>query len=107
MCLTSRNAFVSTSSAGDVRTWYGGDLAGTFIDEIDIKGPLGFFLSQASATVEVLAPTCHQNGFARLLLPLGGDGHVSALLGWCCPRLICLRPVSCGRPDPAVAGARV
>ena len=66
---------------GDVRAWYGGDLAGRFIDEIDIKGPLGFFLSQASATVEALAPTSHQNGFARLLLPLWGDGHVSALLG--------------------------
>ena len=64
-----------------VRGWYGGDLAGKFVDEIEPKGPLGYFLAQASATVEAAAPTYQQAGFARLLMPLWGDGYVSALLG--------------------------
>lgn len=66
---------------GDIRTWYGDDLAGKFVDETAAKGPLGYFLAQASATVEAAAPTFHQDGFARLLLPLWGSGYVSALLG--------------------------
>jgi len=65
----------------DVRTWYGGDLAGKFIDEIDPVGPLAYFLAQASTTVEARAPTFHHGGFARLLLPLWGKGYVSAVLG--------------------------
>ncbi len=64
-----------------IRDWYGSDLAGKFVDEIAPKGPLGYFLAQASATVEAAAPTYQQDGFARLLMPLWGDGYVSALLG--------------------------
>ena len=66
---------------GDIRTWYGSDLAGKFVDESEARGPLGYFLAQASTTVEAAAPTFHQDGFARLLLPLWGNGYVSALLG--------------------------
>jgi hypothetical protein len=66
---------------GDIRSWYGGDLVGKFVDEIEVKEPLVYFLAQASVTVEAAAPTCHQGGFARLLLPLWGGGYVSALLG--------------------------
>lgn len=65
----------------DVTAAYGGDLAGKFADEIDLKGPLAYFLAQASATVEARAPTFYQDGTARLLLPLWGNGYVSALLG--------------------------
>jgi hypothetical protein len=65
----------------EIRTWYGGDLAGKFLDELDAKGPLAFCLSQASATTEALAPTYYRNGVARLLLPLWGGGPASALLG--------------------------
>ena len=65
----------------DVSSGYGGDLAGRFADEIEPKGPLGYFLAQASATVEARAPTFYQAGTARLLLPLWGNGYVSALLG--------------------------
>jgi len=65
----------------DVSAWYGGDLAGKFADEIEAKGPLAYFPAQASATVEARAPTFHQDGAARLLLPLWGNGYVSALLG--------------------------
>jgi len=65
----------------DVSAGYGGDLAGRFADEIEPKGPLAYFLAQASATVEARAPTFYQDGVARLLLPLWGNGYVSALLG--------------------------
>lgn len=65
----------------DIRNWYGGDLAGKFVDEIVGRGPLAYVLAQASVTVEAAAPTCHHDGFARLLLPLWGGGYVSALLG--------------------------
>ncbi len=66
---------------GDIHSWYGGDLTGKFVDELESKGPLGFFLAQASATVEAKAPTFYQDGFARLLLPLWGNGYVSGLFG--------------------------
>ena len=57
-------------------------LSGTFIDEVDLKAPLGFLRAQASATVEARAPTCYAgDGGIRLLLPLWGDGRVSLLLG--------------------------
>ena len=66
---------------GDILGWYGADLAGKFLDEIDAKGPFAFFLAQASTTVEAAEPTFHQDGFTRLLLPLWGNGYVSMLLG--------------------------
>ena len=53
-------------------------LSGKFIDEVDLPAPLGFLRAQASATVEVRAPTYHGG---RLLLPMWGDGRVSLLLG--------------------------
>ena len=65
----------------DISAWYSGDLAGKFVDEIEPKGPLGYFLAQASVTVEAAAPTYQQDGFTRLLVPLWGGGYVSALLG--------------------------
>lgn len=66
---------------GDIRDWYGADLAGKFVDEIEAKGPLAYFIAQASATVEAAKPTYHHDGFERLLLPLWGGGYVSTLLG--------------------------
>jgi hypothetical protein len=58
-------------------------LSGKFIDEVDLKAPLGFLRAQASATVEARAPTCYRDGggAARLLLPLWGDGRINLLLG--------------------------
>lgn len=65
--------------------------AGEFIDGADLKAPLEFLRSQASATVECAEPTYfRQQGdagaappgaYARLLLPMWGDGHVGMLLG--------------------------
>ncbi len=65
----------------DIRGWYGADIDGKFADEIEAKGPLAYFSAQASATVEAVQPTFHHDGFARLLLPLWGNGYVSMLLG--------------------------
>ena len=64
-----------------IRDWYGSDIVGKFVDEIEDKGPLAYFIAQASATVEAAEPTYHHDGCVRLLLPMWGDGHVSMLLG--------------------------
>jgi hypothetical protein len=73
--------FRLNSLGGEIRTAYGADVAGKFVDEIEGKGPLQFLNAQASATVEACAPTYHRDGFVRLLLPMWGDGHVALLLG--------------------------
>lgn len=76
----------------EVRAQYGGDLAGKFPDEIEIRHPLQFVISQCSATVESAQPTYYeraaggrgspaQPGYSRLILPLWGDGRVGMLLG--------------------------
>lgn len=65
----------------DIRDWFGADLVGKFMDELDAKGPLMFFAAQASTSVEAAAPTYYHDEFARLLLPLWGGGYVSKLLG--------------------------
>lgn len=56
-----------------------------FADEIVPQAPLNYFLSQCSASVEGRAPTYYRSAeqrfYARLLLPLWGDGHINGLLG--------------------------
>src|SRR5579884_1428012 len=63
-------------------------LSGKFIDEVELGDSFAFLRAQASATVEARAPTYYRTGsrglspgFARLLLPLWGDGRISMLLG--------------------------
>ena len=63
-------------------------MSGKFIDDIDLGESFAFLRAQASATVEARAPTYYRigsrglsPGFARLLLPLWGDGRISMLLG--------------------------
>ena len=79
----------------DVVAAYGGDLAGKFLDEIEIRRPLQFIVSQCSATVESRAPTYYRHAvagrprgkgaakgsYSRLLLPLWGEGRIGMLLG--------------------------
>jgi hypothetical protein len=66
---------------------YNENLAHKFADEIDLRAPFAFLRAQASATVEARAPTYYRSdagggpGFARLLLPMWGDGRISMLLG--------------------------
>lgn len=76
-----RFALVGTElERGDAR-----ELEGTFLGEGGLAQPFDFLLSQASATVEAGRPTLHQGGsearYARLLLPMWGDGRVGLLLG--------------------------
>lgn len=66
----------------------GRSLKGKFADEVVLRGPLENLRSQCSATVEGKVPTFYRHdgsrdapAFARLLLPMWGDGHVSMLLG--------------------------
>ena len=66
---------------------YGKEIAGRFADEIPAHHPLEYLRAQCSATVEAGAPTCHRQAaaaapaYARLLLPLWGEGHIAGLLG--------------------------
>jgi osmotically-inducible protein OsmY len=77
----------------DVTNWYGGTIGNRFLDEIAFHAPFDALTLQCKATVEGCAPTyyCqpavrkgdaeHPGGYARLLLPLWGNGRVEMLLG--------------------------
>jgi hypothetical protein len=60
-------------------------LRGKFLDEETLPGRLDYMLSQCSATVEARAPTFYTHAgappYARILLPMWGDGRISMLLG--------------------------
>lgn len=61
-------------------------LSGRFLDETDLDRPFDFLRSQCAAAVEGAGPTLfHQSAgarpYARLLLPMWGDGRISMLLG--------------------------
>jgi hypothetical protein len=70
---------------------YGDTIVGRFADEMEVKYPFDYFLSQASATVERGAPSHYAHGaggksrgstsYTRLLLPMWGDGRIGMLLG--------------------------
>jgi hypothetical protein len=74
-----------------IRKRYGDDLLGKFVDEIAPKAPFEFLTAQASVTIEAKAPTFFagqastESGghprYARLLLPMWGDGRIGMLLG--------------------------
>lgn len=77
---TARFRFAIVGDA--IRAAFGSDLAGLFVEDLRPHAPLDFFLSQCSATMEARAPTYHRGGsYARLLLPLWGEGRINALLG--------------------------
>jgi hypothetical protein len=80
------------NSVGEkIRQHYGADLSGKFLDEIDPKIPLEFFTAQSSATIEAKVPTFfsgaaaagsgRHRGYARLLLPMWGNGRIEMMLG--------------------------
>jgi hypothetical protein len=80
--------FRLNSAGARIRRSYGTDLADKFIDEIAQKGPFELLAAQASATIEAKAPTLYaapagsdHQGYARLLLPMWGDGRIGMLLG--------------------------
>jgi hypothetical protein len=74
----------------EVKRAYGGALDGAFLDEIEVRPPLQFLLSQCSAAVESRRPTFYRHaaeaagspaahGYSRLLLPLWGDSGIGLL----------------------------
>jgi osmotically-inducible protein OsmY len=75
----------------DVANWYGGTPGNSFLDEIDLHAPFNELTLQCKAAVESCAPTYyfqtgnadagHSDGYARLLLPLWGNGRIEMLLG--------------------------
>jgi hypothetical protein len=81
--------FRLNSVGAQIRRSYGTDLADKFIDEIAQKGPFELLAAQASATIETKAPTLYaapaastgHQGYARLLLPMWGEGRIGMLLG--------------------------
>lgn len=72
---------------------YGAVITSKFIDELELKNPLEYLPSQCSATIESRASTFYRHGtgeirnsqgpasYARLLLPMWGNGHIGMLLG--------------------------
>lgn len=70
-----------------IKVQHGSELVGKFLDELEVRDPLSYLSSQSSATVESRAPTYYRSpeagrrGYARLLLPMWGDGHIGMLLG--------------------------
>jgi hypothetical protein len=73
----------------DELTQRGGEaLTGKFADEVDLPDPFAYLRAQCSATVEARAPTYYRSAavgtpaaYARILLPMWGDGRIGMLLG--------------------------
>ena len=77
----------------DLTDWYGKAIGNVFLDEIELHAPCDDLIQQSRATVEGRAPTYyfqtaagkraaeHRGGYARLLLPLWGNGRIEMLLG--------------------------
>jgi hypothetical protein len=77
----------------DLTDWYGGAIDNKFLDEIDLHAPFAGLTLQCKATVEGCVPTYYcqtaarkadaerPGGYARLLLPLWGNGRIEMLLG--------------------------
>jgi hypothetical protein len=73
--------------ADNLKQRYGETLAGKFADEIELRAPFIYLRAQCSATVEGRSPTYYRqdaktgSDYARLLMPMWGNGHISMLLG--------------------------
>lgn len=72
----------------EIEERYGDELRGQFVDELEHRAPLDFLVSQASAVLETSGPTYyrhapddpHEDRYARLLLPMWGNGRIEMLL---------------------------
>jgi hypothetical protein len=76
----------------DVTNRYGKAISGRFSDEIDLSAPLEEFTDQCRATVERRISTYYRqgarqqkDGYARLILPLWGNGRIEMLLAAIAP----------------------
>jgi hypothetical protein len=84
-------------TGADLTDWYGETIGNGFLDEIDLHAPFDELITQCKATVAGSAPTYyrqtavrtggaeHPGGYARLLLPLWGNGRMEMLLGAAVP----------------------
>ena len=80
-------------SGANLMDWYGVQISNDFADEVELRNPFEYLISQCSATVEGCLPTYYRNiaaekpknlaskSYARILLPLWGKGHIRMLLG--------------------------
>lgn len=75
-----RFRFSSVMGAG-IQQRYGRALSDLFSDEVEAATPFEYLNAQAVATVEARKPTYYASaGYARLILPMWGDGRISMLL---------------------------
>jgi len=77
----------------DLTDWYGETIGNRFLDEVELRAPFDDLIQQSKTSVERRAPTYyrqagagkgdagHPGGYARLLLPLWGNGRIEMLLG--------------------------
>lgn len=76
----------------DILARYEANVTGKFLDGIEIRAPFEYLTAQSSATIESRAPAFyesvssrssaqHQGRYARLLLPMWGNGRIEMLLG--------------------------
>lgn len=77
--------FQFASAGRHVLAAYGGEIEGIFLDELDAHHPLEEATAQARETAEHGVPTVynHDGGrpvYARLMLPLWGEGEINAVL---------------------------
>lgn len=76
--------------SGDMTRRYGAAIAGKFTDEVDLHAPIDALTDQCRATVQQGAPTLFRGkaagggDYARLVLPLWGNGHVEMLIAAAC-----------------------
>jgi osmotically-inducible protein OsmY len=93
-----------------VANWYGGTVGTGFLDEIELHAPFDGLTLQCKATVESAAPTYYRQtvsrqgdaghpGYARLLLPLWGNGRIEMLLG-----AVVLHPAARRNPGTSAPG---
>ncbi len=84
--------FRLNSIGQDLGARYGANVTGKFLDEIEMRTPFECLAAQSSATIEGKTATFYahdasksaplrQDGYARLLLPLWGNGRIEIMLG--------------------------
>lgn len=78
--MDGRFRFAETGSAVD--GYIGSEMDGRFLDDVQGPGALASLLDQCEATVADSAPTYSKSdGYARLMLPMWGNGTIQMLVG--------------------------
>ncbi len=88
----SPQRFRLNSIGQEIRTQYGSNVTGKFLDGIEIRAPFDYMTAQSSATIEDKLPTFYasfssnspplqEHRYTRLLLPMWGNGRIEMMLG--------------------------